>query len=81
MISSKGNHKLKMIRPSYNLGDHIMGLSLMLNNIKSFKSVKESIKIFNSKNIKSIFGIQNRLIYSFRKFLPLQKINKLYGQN
>ena len=81
MISSKGNHKLKMIRPSYNLADHIMGLSLMLNNIKSFKSIKESIKIFNSKNEKTIFWLQNRLFYGFRKLLPLQKMNKLYGQN
>lgn len=81
MISTKGNHKLKMIRPSYNLSDHIMGLSLMLNNIKSFKSVKDSIKIFNYNSNKSIFGVKNRLFYNLRKVLPLQTINKLYGQS
>ena len=81
IISTKGNHKLKMIRPSYTLGDHISGLSLMLNNTKSFKFIKEAIKIYNLKKDKSTFNINNRLLYSFKQILPLEKLNKLYGQN
>ena len=79
MISVRGNHKLKMIRPSYNLADHIMSLSLMLDQTKSFKDIKNSTKIFNLKKNKSFFSLNNRLFYQNRSVLPLQKLNKLYG--
>jgi hypothetical protein len=89
MISVRGNHKLKMIRPSYNLADHIMSLSLILDQAKS-KSKSKNIninntntKIFNVKKTKTFFSLNNRLLYHMRSVLPLQKMNKLYldGQN
>lgn len=81
VLSIKGNHKLKMIRPSYNLADHIMGLSLMLNTTQSYNKIKDSIKIFNLNKIKGFFSLNNRLLYHFKQTLPLQKLNKLYGQS
>ena len=81
MISTRGNHKLKMIRPSYNLSDYIMSLSIMLNNVKHFKSLKDSTKIFNIIKNTAIFSYNNRLGYNYNQTLPLQKLNKLYGQS
>ncbi|RYX79647.1 hypothetical protein EON71_00620 [bacterium] len=81
MISTRGNHKLKMIRPSYNLSDYIMSLSIMLNNVKHFKSLKDSTKIFNIIKNNAIFSYNNRLGYNYNLTLPLQKLNKLYGQS
>lgn len=77
IMSVNGVHKLKMIRPSFSLKDHIMALTLLTKNTEIFDSIN-STKIFFFKSLKSISIIKNRLSFLYRQILPLQKLNKLY---
>ncbi|RYY00093.1 MAG: hypothetical protein EOO35_00605 [Cyanobacteriota bacterium] len=73
LISMKGNQKLKMVRPSFSLEDHIKSLSITLNK-RSFFSKKSFIKIYDYVINSKVFLKKNRLSFFEKKLLPLQKI-------
>lgn len=83
LISLKGTHKLKAIRPSFSVRDHIISLSLMLDGFKNLVNNNlntTKILLFQPKN--KMFNLKNRLCYLFKYSLSLQKLNeKKYGQN
>jgi hypothetical protein len=73
LISIKGSSKLRMVRPSFSLEDHIKSISLILNK-KSFIVKKSFVKIYDFVINSKIYLLKNRLSFFDKKLLPLQKV-------
>ncbi|RYE05359.1 MAG: hypothetical protein EOP33_06620 [Rickettsiaceae bacterium] len=72
LITIKGGQKLRMVRPSFSLEDHIKSLSIILNK-KRFFAKKSFIKVYDFVINSKIFCLNNRLSFFDKKILPLQK--------